>query len=211
LCRQFITKSECVGAAAIVSCHHYSTTEINKGELFMNTIATKITVKTTRGWKTLYWASTIIAVLTFASIGTADLVGVPKVSEGLVHLGYPPYLAMILGMWMLLGSAAIILPGLPRLKEWAYAGLFFLFTGAAISHTVVGDSLGHIFVPLVLLATVMTSWLLQPSRGDDGRRVAKMYRGAAWLVGDNATDLGGASIIQILGSRYIWNCRHNGR
>lgn len=165
----------------------------------MNTIAMKITVKTTRGWKTLYWASTIFTVITFAATGAADLVGVPKVSEGLVHLGYPPYLAMILGMWMLLGSATIILPGLPRLKEWAYAGMFFMLTGAAISHTVAGDSLGHIFVPLVLLSAVMTSWVLQSARGVDNRRVAKMYRGTAWLVGDNTADLEGASSTQIQG------------
>ena len=80
------------------------------------------------------------------------------------HLGYPAYLATILGVWKLLGSTAILSPGHPRLKEWAYAGMFFTLTGAALSHTVSGDPVANILVPLVLLGFVMTSWALQSAR-----------------------------------------------
>ena len=89
---------------------------------------------------------------------------VPTVIAGLIHLGYPAYLATILGAWKLLAVAAILAPGLRRLKEWAYAGLFFCLTGAAISHTVSGDGAGEIAVPLVLLVLILLSWFLLPAR-----------------------------------------------
>lgn len=127
-------------------------------------MATGIKVKTTKGRKVLYWMSTLCAALSLAAIGVANLVCIPKVAEGLLHLGYPPYFGLILGSWELLGSMAIILPGMPRIKEWTYAGMFFTLTGAAISHAVAGDSLGHILAPLALLIAVMSSWVLQPAR-----------------------------------------------
>ncbi len=147
----------------------------------MTTVVMK-TIKTTKAWPTLYWASTIFAGLALGTSGAADLVRIPDVAEGIARLGYPAYFPMILGIWKLLGSIAIIIPGLPRLKEWAYAGLFFTLTGAAISHAVVGDPVGKILVPLALLAAAMTSWTLQPARGISDRRIAETQRAAASLV-----------------------------
>ncbi len=143
----------------------------------MTTIRTGLEVKSTRAWKTLYWISTLFGALAFAAIGAANLARVPKIVEGLLHLGYPPYFGTILGTWELLGSIAIIVSGLPRLKEWAYAGMFFTLTGAAISHMAAGDQLGHILPPLAVLIAVITSWVLQPARSDS-RQVAKTQRGA---------------------------------
>lgn len=40
-------------------------------------------------------------------------------------IGFPLYVTNILGAWKLLGVIAIIMPGLPRVKEWAYSGIFF--------------------------------------------------------------------------------------
>jgi hypothetical protein len=60
--------------------------------------------------------------------------------------------------------AAILAPGLPRLKEWAYAGFFFTLTGAALSHVISGDPISRISVPLVLLAFVLASRALLPAR-----------------------------------------------
>jgi len=119
---------------------------------------------TTKGKKVLYWASTGFTVLALTIIAASDLLRVPAVIAGLIHLGYPAYFATILGVWKLLGSAAILSPGHPRLKEWAYAGMFFTLTGAALSHTVSGDPVANILVPLVLLGFVMTSWALQSAR-----------------------------------------------
>jgi len=128
-------------------------------------VPTSITTHTTtKGKQVLYWASTGFAAFGLAAIGIANLLRVPAIVAGLVHLGYPAYLASILGVWKLLGSAAILSPGQPRLKEWAYAGMFFTLTGAALSHTISGDPMANILVPLVLLAFVMTSWALQSAR-----------------------------------------------
>jgi len=79
------------------------------------------------------------------------------------HLGYPLYFASILGFWKLAGAIAIVAPGFPRLKEWAYAGFFFNLTAAAASQAAVGGSAADVIAPLVFLALVMASWALRPS------------------------------------------------
>ena len=122
------------------------------------------TLTTTKGRKVLYLATTAFAAIALTAIGTADVLRMPALIQGLTHLGYPAYLATILGTWKLLGVAAILAPGLPRVKEWAYAGLFFTLTGAAVSHAVSGDPLGNVAFPLVLLAVVIASWALLPAR-----------------------------------------------
>jgi hypothetical protein len=123
------------------------------------------TMPTTRSQKVVYWVTTGAAALVLGAIGVADLVREPAVMDRLAHLGYPAYLATLLGAWLLLGAATIVAPGLPRVKEWAYAGMVFALTGAAISHGVSGDSLLDVLVPLVLVGLVVVSWLLQGVRG----------------------------------------------
>jgi len=61
-------------------------------------------------------------------------------------------------------SFAIVAPGFPRLKEWAYAGFFFDLTGAAATRAFVGDGVVDIIAPLAFLALVAASWALQPAR-----------------------------------------------
>jgi hypothetical protein len=110
-----------------------------------------------------YWVATGLAALASAFGGVMDLARPPEVIAGLQHLGYPGYFALILGAWKLLGAAALLAPRLPRLKEWAYAGMLFDLTGAAASHAAVGDPAGKVIVPLVLLAIVLASWALRPA------------------------------------------------
>jgi hypothetical protein len=83
---------------------------------------------------------------------------------GLAHLGYPTYFATIIGVWKLLAVTAILAPGLPRLKEWAYARLFFVLSGSATSHTILGDAAGVMVFSLMILGTVLTSCVSQPAR-----------------------------------------------
>lgn len=130
----------------------------------MTTSTTNNPNTTTKSRKVFYWVTTGIVAFALTALGAADLLRVPAIREGLKHLGYPVYFATILGVWKLLGVAAIVAPGLPRIKEWAYAGMFFVLTGAAVSHAVSGHSVGHILFPLVLLGVVMTSWVLRPAR-----------------------------------------------
>lgn len=114
-----------------------------------------------------YWILTALVVLSQGASGVMDLMGSAPVSEGIAALGYPPYLLMILGPAKLIGVAVLALPGLQRLKEWAYAGFVIDFLGAAASHTLNGDGPDLIAPALVLLAVLMGSYALRP----DSRRL----------------------------------------
>jgi uncharacterized membrane protein YphA (DoxX/SURF4 family) len=122
-----------------------------------------------------YWATTGIVALAFAAGGVFDMSRAPDVVAGMAHLGYPAYFAMLLGAWKLLGALAILAPRLPRLKEWAYAGMLFDLTGAAVSHTAVGDPVGKVLTPLIILGFVIASWALRPQ----SRTVATSARATA--------------------------------
>ncbi len=82
--------------------------------------------------------------------------------ETITKLGYPAYLLSILGVWKILGVAAILAPRLQRLKEWAYAGFFFVASGAFISHVTMGDPFGEIFPAILLIALTIVSWAFRP-------------------------------------------------
>lgn len=144
----------------------------------MNTArASEVDIRTLRdrsNWKPAkartigYWIATMLIALAFLSGGIANVLHAPEAVEGMVRLGYPPYFVTILGVWKILGAATVLAPGLPRLKEWAYAGMTFDLTGAVASHAIVraADSwlgtAGHISAPLVLAALVLVSWALRP-------------------------------------------------
>jgi uncharacterized membrane protein YphA (DoxX/SURF4 family) len=109
-----------------------------------------------------YWATTGLVAIAFASSGAANLTRSAGVLAGMTRLGYPSYLATLLGVWQLLGAVAILVPGLPRLKEWAYAGMFFDLSGAIVSHLVMADRLDKILGPLALLGVAIGSWAQRP-------------------------------------------------
>lgn len=110
-----------------------------------------------------YWLFTVMAALLFAIPGAALLFRVPHFTKDMAALGYPAYFLMILGAWKLLGVLAILVPGLPRVKEWAYAGMFFDLSSAAISRAVVGSSLIKVLLPILVVVIVFLSWRLRPS------------------------------------------------
>jgi hypothetical protein len=116
-----------------------------------------------RARTTTYWIATGLTVAAFAAGGVMDLFPGAEMKAGMAHLGYPVYVATLLGVWKLLGAAAVAAPGLPRLKEWAYAGMLFDLSGAAVSHAASGDPAGKIATPLVLLAIAGASWALRPA------------------------------------------------
>ncbi|MGF2075421.1 DoxX family protein, partial [Enterococcus casseliflavus] len=86
-----------------------------------------------------YWIATILGPASFVIGGTLFLMGAEQPSTALAELGYPLYLLKILGVWKILGAVTAVAPGLPRLKEWMYAGFFFELTGAAASHALAGQ------------------------------------------------------------------------
>ena len=81
----------------------------------------------------LYWVFTGIfgAFMLFSAI-TNIMVTEESVTL-FTGLGYPKYLIAFLGVAKFLGVVGILIPGFPRLKEWAYAGLFFDLLGATYS------------------------------------------------------------------------------
>lgn len=113
--------------------------------------------------KYAYWTTTALVAFAFAFGGFMDFVASPEVVRSLEHLGYPAYFATFLGAWKMAGAVAIAVPGFPRLKEWAYAGMLFDLTGAAYSHAMSGDPTPNILTPLVLLALGAASWALRPA------------------------------------------------
>lgn len=112
--------------------------------------------------KISYWLATALLALGLAAGGVFDLGQSPAVLETLSHLGYPAYVAPLLGVWKLLGVLAIVAPGFPRLKEWAYAGVIFDLSGAVVSHAAVGDGAGQLVAPLAFMALAAVSWALRP-------------------------------------------------
>jgi hypothetical protein len=110
-----------------------------------------------------YWATTAIVVAEAGVGGLMDLLHQPSFVTTLVHLGYPPYFATILGTAKLLAVPVLLAPGLPRLKEWAYAGIMINMLGAAASHLGAGDPTNNIVAPLAFAAITVASWSLRPS------------------------------------------------
>lgn len=117
----------------------------------------------TKAKKIIYWITTIWLALGMLSSAIVQLSrAMPEVVETMTRLGYPSYLLTILGVWKILGVAAILAPRLPILKEWAYAGFFFVASGALFSHVVTGDPFGETFPSVLLLTLTVVSWALRP-------------------------------------------------
>jgi hypothetical protein len=116
--------------------------------------------------KIIYWVATIWLALGMVSTAAVQLL---KMKEGqggadsITHLGYPIYLLTVLGVWKILGVLTVLIPKLPLLKEWAYAGFFFVMSGAICSHIALGDPIKDIFPSLLLLILAMVSWYFRPA------------------------------------------------
>jgi len=114
--------------------------------------------------KTLwYWIFTIILSFCIFSGGLAQAMQVKGVVQGFKPLGYPIYFISLIGVWKMLGIIAILIPGFKLLKEWAYAGIFFVMSGAVISHIASNDVSVQIVAPFVLAIFTVLSWYLRPA------------------------------------------------
>jgi hypothetical protein len=118
-----------------------------------------------------YWAVTVLIALETLVGGVADLVhgrsilvAGPPVADVVTHLGYPVYFLRIIVFWKLLGAIALLVPGYPRLKEWAYAGIFFELSGAAASWLACEHNMGEAVAPMMLALLALVSWALRPQQ-----------------------------------------------
>ena len=80
----------------------------------------------------------------------------------MTHLGYPSYFLVLLGTWKVLGPLALLVPRRPLLKEWAYAGAFFTYPGAIVSHLTTGHDLGEVGLLAVMTTLTVLSSALRP-------------------------------------------------
>lgn len=112
--------------------------------------------------KIIYWVATAWLSLGMASTGIVQLIHMKEEVEKMDTLGYPAYLLTLLGIWKILGVIAVLVPKFPLLKEWAYAGFFFLTTGAIFSHLAAADEAVELFGPVLLLLLTITSWIFRP-------------------------------------------------
>ena len=113
--------------------------------------------------KIIYWIATILLAFGMLASGVSQLLHVKEMDELIAHVGYPMYFMNIIGVWKVVGVIAILIPGFKLLKEWAYAGFFFLMTGALISHLIIGDGGKAILGPLFQTIFIILSWYFRPS------------------------------------------------
>ena len=110
-----------------------------------------------------YWVITVLVATECLVGGMMGALRLPPFIGIMEHLGYPAYFMTIIGVWYMLAGVALLAPRFPRLKEWAYAGLVFNYTGAAASHLAVGDPAVTLVAPIIFTTLVVASWALRPS------------------------------------------------
>ena len=122
----------------------------------------KLFTDPSRGRTIAYWITTLV-------LGAEGIVGrilglarwTPYVAI-IRHLGYPTYLMTIISVWYIVAGLVVLVPRFPRVKEWAYSGLFINYTGAVASHLAVGDGASALVGPVVFTAFMVASWALRP-------------------------------------------------
>jgi hypothetical protein len=121
------------------------------------------------GQKVAYWGST--ALVGVALLGALSyLTGNEQVVSGFAKAGYPQHLRIVLGLAKPAAALVLLIPGLPLLKEWAYAGATFTWIMASLSAYVNGEQVWP--VPLALLVLLGVSYFTRPP----SRRLAGTFR-----------------------------------
>lgn len=113
--------------------------------------------------KVIYWIATVWLSLGMLSTGIVQLFGMKEEVQYMLDMGYPAYFLTIIGAWKMLGVIAILIPRFPLLKEWAYAGFFFIVSGAVLSHIAAGSPVVELFGPVLLLVLTVISWYFRPA------------------------------------------------
>jgi DoxX-like family len=131
-----------------------------------------------------FWSTTFVVVFELTAGSVWNLLQIEFAHIQYSHLGYPDYFAYISGAWQVGGAAVIIAPRFPRLKEWAYAGAFFLWSSAVASHLLRGDyTVSAWLTPLVFVMFAIASWALRPAdRRLPNAGLAPETRPLAWAV-----------------------------
>ena len=114
-----------------------------------------------------YWIATALFVAPMLGSGVVDIVQGEEFVAQVKPLGYPLYFFELLGVAKIAGAIVLLLPKLPRLKEWAYAGFVIDLIAAFYSHMAIGDGIDKLFPPIAVLGLCAASYALR----DDSRRL----------------------------------------
>ncbi|HVU85004.1 MAG TPA: DoxX family protein [Puia sp.] len=111
-----------------------------------------------------FWTVTLLLALELlvGALFDFNIVNKGAAQAVLSRIGYPGYFILITGVAKIPAAIVILLPGFKLLKEWAYAGTFFLFAGACISHIAAKDY-SSVAVPLIFSVLTLLSWWLRPA------------------------------------------------
>ena len=112
----------------------------------------------------VYWVSTGFLSVLMLLDGSLFVIHSQSFLEDIRRLGYPEYLLTMMGIAKLAGAPVLLYQGVPRLKEWAYAGFTFVFGAAAISHTVCGDTLVQTLPAIFCASLLAVSYLTYRAR-----------------------------------------------
>ncbi|MBT1689208.1 DoxX family protein [Dawidia soli] len=113
--------------------------------------------------KVTYWTVTLLLCTGMFAGGVAQAVHAPWNAQGFIHLGYPLYVMTLIGLWKIAGVVVLLAPGWPLVKEWAYAGFFFVMTGAVVSHLASGDGISGVVWQTIFVILIILSWYLRPA------------------------------------------------
>jgi hypothetical protein len=116
----------------------------------------------------IYWIATGWLALGMLSTGMVQLLQLKEETAFITEMGYPGYFLVLLGVCKILGVLVLLIPKFPLLKEWAYAGFFFMMAGAVFSHIAMGNPMNELFPPLLLLVLTILSWYFRPA----GRKIS---------------------------------------
>jgi hypothetical protein len=129
-----------------------------------------------------YWATTLVVAGEMIAGSLWDLLQIEYVRVTLTHLGYPLYLLFILGVWKLPCGVVLLIPRFQRLKEWAYAGAVFNYSGAVASHIAVSDRVMVWIWALLFGVLTLASWVLRPPERRLVAPTAVETRSQEWIV-----------------------------
>lgn len=112
--------------------------------------------------KIVYWACTILLCLALGAMGVSNFAQPGDMNVEIAKSGYPSHFFKFLGVWQVLAAIVIFVPKVPRVKEWAYAGVVINLIAAGHHHYMAGDGIGKIAIPIVVLLFTIASYLLRP-------------------------------------------------
>jgi hypothetical protein len=112
--------------------------------------------------KIAYWGATGLVASVTLLAGFSYVTAAPEAVENFRHVGYPQQLRVLLGIAKVAGAIVLLLPRLPTLKEWVYAGFTFMWIAAVVAHYLAGDGALSL-LPVALLGSLAVSYVTRPA------------------------------------------------